>query len=150
MSFNETLYHYGAPFKDITLRFENGNVTEASASTNQAVLEEMLATDRGARRLGEFSLTDGRHSRITRFMADTLYDENRGGEHGNFHVALGNAYKDSYTGDPSTLKAADWRRLGFNESAVHTDIVSTSRRQVTAHLSNGRTKLIYADGRFRV
>jgi aminopeptidase len=83
-------------------------------------------------------------------MADTLYDENRGGEHGNFHVALGNAYKDSYTGDPSTLKAPDWKRLGFNESAVHTDIISTSGRQVTAHLPNGRTKLIYADGRFRV
>ena len=35
-------------------------------------------------------------------------------------------------------------------SAVHTDIVSTARREVTAILPNGRRKLIYRDGHFTV
>ena len=66
----------------------------------------MIASDPGAERVGEFSLTDGRLSRITRFMAETLFDENRGGPEGNFHIALGSAYKDAYTGDPATLQQA--------------------------------------------
>jgi aminopeptidase len=150
VSFNEPLYHYGALIRGIRLRFERGNVTEASAQTNEPLLLEMLATDPGARRLGEFSLTDGRISRITRFMAETLYDENRGGAQGNFHLALGNAYKDAYPGDPAALERKDWKALGYNESAVHTDIVSTSRRRVTGYLPGGRTRAIYEDGRFLV
>lgn len=148
--FSEPLYHYGALIKDIVLRFERGEVAEASASANEPLLLEMLASDPGAKRIGEFSLTDGRISRVTRFMADTLYDENRGGPQGNMHLAVGNAYKDAYPGGPATLKAADWRKLGYNESAVHTDITTTTRRTVTAHLANGRTKTIYDDGSFTV
>jgi len=37
----------------------------------------MIAVE-GADRIGEFSLTDGRMSRITKFMGETLYDENVG------------------------------------------------------------------------
>ena len=55
----------------------------------------MIAQD-NADKVGEFSLTDRRHSRITKFMATTLFDENMGGEFGNTHIALGNAYKDSF------------------------------------------------------
>jgi aminopeptidase len=60
------------------------------------MLLEMISAE-NANKIGEFSLTDKRLSRITRFMADTLYDENVGGEYGNTHIAVGNAYKDSYT-----------------------------------------------------
>ena len=38
--------------------------------------------------------------------------------------------------------------LGYNTSAVHTDVVSTSRREVTAHLPGGGTRVIYRDGQF--
>ena len=148
--FSEPLYRYGSLIKDVRLRFEKGEVVEASAARNQDLLLKMIASDPGARRVGEFSLTDGRFSRITRFMADTLYDENRGGPEGNFHIALGNAYKDAYASDPATLSRRDWRGLGYNESSVHTDIVSTVRRQITADLPNGKTKLIYRDGQFTV
>lgn len=148
--FNEPLYRYGSLITDVRLRLEKGEVVEASASRNQEVLLAMLGSDPGARRLGEFSLTDRRLSRITRFMATTLYDENRGGPEGNFHVALGNAYTDAYNGDPATLTRRDWTRLGYNQSAVHTDIVSTTRREVTATLPSGRRRVIYRDGQFTV
>jgi aminopeptidase len=110
----------------------------------------MVASDPGASRVGEVSLTDGRLSQITRFMGSTLYDENRGGPQGNFHLALGNAYREAFTGDVNAQKPADWRRLGFNISTVHTDIVTTARRRATAVLPSGRTKLIYDEGQFTV
>ena len=59
--------------------------------------------DRGARRVGEFSLTDKRFSKINRFMASTLYDENYGGRYGNCHLAVGSSYTDSFDGDPAKL-----------------------------------------------
>ena len=144
---DQPLYRYGNLVRGIRLKFEDGRVTEASADENERVLKEMIATE-GADRIGEFSLTDKRFSRITRFMAQTLYDENVGGEFGNTHIALGRAYQDAYDGDPGTLGSEDWERLGFNNSSVHTDVVSTTRRTVTATLSDGSERVIYRDGEF--
>lgn len=146
--FDQPLYRYGSMVEGIKLEFENGVVKEASAKKNEKVLLDMIAVE-GANMVGEFSLTDKRLSKIDRFMADTLFDENYGGEHGNTHIALGAAYKDSYTGDDfKDLTDTDWERLGFNESAVHTDIVSTVDRKVTAYLKDGSSEVIYKDGMF--
>lgn len=147
VKFNMPLYRYGNLIEGIELKFENGVVVESHASRNHEVLKQMIATQ-NADKIGEFSLTDKRHSRIDKFMAETLFDENFGGRWGNTHVALGNAYKDCYQGDPSKVTRAEWKRLGYNESSVHTDIISTTRRQVTATLSNGQKKVIYKDGEF--
>ena len=150
ISFTEPLYRYGSLIEGVRLAFERGRLVEATASRNQDLLLAMIASDEGSSRVGEVSLTDGRLSPITRYMAETLYDENRGGPEGNFHLALGSAYKDGYAGDIARQTKRDWRRLGFNESSVHTDIVSTARRQATAHLPGGRTKVIYRDGQFTI
>ena len=107
----------------------------------------MIATE-GANKIGEYSLTDRRHSRITKFMAETLFDENMGGRYGNSHIALGMSYRDTYAGDVSKLTDKEAKRLGFNDSSVHTDVVSTTDRTVTAHLKDGKTKVIYKDGKF--
>ena len=109
----------------------------------------MIATT-GADRVGEYSLTDARLSRITKFMANTLYDENVGGPYGNTHLAIGRAIHDCYDGDPATMSTQDWERLGFNDSVVHTDIVSTADREVTAVLRDGSSRTIYAGGQFQL
>ena len=147
--FSEPLYAFGSLIKGVELEFRNGRVWRAIAAENEPLLHEMLATE-NADKIGEFSLTDSRLSRIDRFMADTLYDENVGGPFGNTHLALGKCYQDAYVGDPSTLTPEDWDRLGFNESAIHTDIVSTSDRIVTAVLRDGGERVIYADGQFQL
>jgi aminopeptidase len=146
---NQPLYRYGNLVKGIRLTFADGRVTDASAEENERVLTEMIATE-GADRVGEFSLTDRRFSRITRFMAQTLYDENVGGTYGNTHIAVGRSYQDAYTGDPASLSQDDWQRLGFNNSSVHTDIVSTTDRVVTATLRGGGERVIYRDGEFQL
>lgn len=147
INFSEPLYRYGNLIKGIKLEFKNGRVVKFSASQNEKVLAQMIKT-RNTDKIGEFSLTDSRHSRITKFMAETLFDENVGGPQGNTHIALGMAYKDCYAGDSSTLSKKDWKELGFNDSAIHTDIVSTTERTVTATLVDGKEKVIYQDGEF--
>jgi len=147
--FDQPLYRYGNLVKGIRLAFVDGRVSEVSAEQNEPVLKEMIATE-GADRVGEFSLTDKRFSRITRFMAQTLYDENVGGPFGNTHIALGRSYQDAYSGDIASVQPQEWERLGFNNSSVHTDIVSTSDRVVTAQLRGGGERVIYRDGEFQL
>ncbi len=149
IAFNQPLYRYGNLVKGIRLEFESGRVIKASAEQNEAVITEMVATE-NADKVGEFSLTDRRFSRISKFMAETLYDENVGGPFGNTHIALGKSYHDCYAGDPGTVSTAEWSRLGFNESSVHTDIVSTTDRTVTATLRDGGEQVIYAGGEFQL
>lgn len=145
--FNQPLYRYSNKITGIELWFKDGHVVKSKAKTNEKLLKEMIAT-KNADKIGEYSLTDRRHSRITKFMAETLFDENMGGPYGNTHVALGMSYRDTYAGDVSKLTTKEAERLGFNDSSVHTDIISTTRRTVTAHLKDGTTKVIYKDGQF--
>ena len=42
----------------------------------------------------------------------------------------------------------EFKDLGFNDSSVHTDIISTTDRTVTAHMKDGSTKVIYENGQF--
>jgi aminopeptidase len=146
---NQPLYRYGNLVKGVRLKFADGRVVEASAEENERVLSEMIATE-GADRVGEFSLTDRRFSQITRFMAQTLYDENVGGTYGNTHIAVGRSYQDAYADDPASVSKERWQELGFNSSSVHTDIVSTTDRVVTAQLRGGGERVIYRDGEFQL
>jgi aminopeptidase len=146
--FNQPLYYSGKRITGVSLTFNNGVVTASSASENEDALKEMIAQE-NADKVGEFSLTDRRHSKITRFMATTLYDENMGGAFGNTHIALGNAYKDTFSGDMSKVTDEEWQQMGYNSCPkVHTDIISTSDRTVTATLRDGSERLIYRGGEF--
>jgi aminopeptidase len=147
--FNQPLYRYGNLITGIRLEFSGGLVSRATADQNEDVLREMVASP-NADKVGEFSMTDSRFSRITKFMAETLYDENVGGPFGNTHIAVGSAYHDCYDGDPAGVSREEWARLGFNDSSVHTDIVSTTDRTVTATLRGGAEQVIYRDGEFQL
>jgi aminopeptidase len=171
--FDYPLYRYGNLIKDIRLEFKAGQVVKATASQNEKLLQE-LVKQKNADKVGEYSLTDKRYSHITKFMANTLYDENFGGEWGNTHLALGTSYHEAYRGDmgtppkgksqpstvgsegtdegaiPSVRTEEEWMALGFNESPEHTDIIATNDRLVEAHLTDGSKKVIYAKGEFQV
>ena len=140
---------YGNKITDIRLEFKSGKVVKATAKRGQKMLEQMISR-KNADKVGEFSLTDRRFSRITKFMANTLYDENIGDTYGNSHIALGLAYREGYDGDVSKVSKAELRELGFNMSAEHKDIINTQKKTVTATLKNGRKKVIYKDGLFLV
>jgi len=148
ITFNQPLYYSGKRIAGVHLQFKDGVVVTSSATENEDALKEMIAQE-NADKVGEYSLTDKRHSRITKFMATTLFDENVGGQFGNTHIALGNAYKDTFTGDMSKVSEEQWKDMGYNSCPkVHTDIVSTANRTVTATLADNTEKIIYKDGMF--
>ena len=147
IKFNQPLYRYGNLITDVSLEFKDGKVVKGSASKNLEVLKQMIEVE-NADKIGEFSLTDKRMSKITKFMAETLYDENISGPYGNTHIALGTAYDDTYSGNIKTLTKSQKVKLGFNNSVIHTDIISTTDRTVTTYLEDGSQKVIYTSGQF--
>ncbi len=147
--FNQPLYRYGNLISDVRLTFKKGKVVKATASKGQKLLRQMIERP-DADKIGEYSLTDSRASRITKFMANTLFDENIGGRYGNTHLAVGMSYKDAYAGDPMKVKKPEWKKMGFNDSGEHCDIIATTDRTVTAVLKDGSEKVIYRDGKFVV
>jgi len=141
-------YRNGNYVESVTLAFEKGKVVQSEAAKGGGFLAEQVAMDPGAARVGEFSLTDKRFSKIDRFMANTLFDENYGGKHGNCHLALGASYSDTYAGDVSSLTKDRKKKLGFNDSALHWDLVNTEDKRVTAYFNGGEKALIYEKGMF--
>ena len=94
--------YQGKPFEFVKLVVENGVVTGFDSSNNSA-LEEILDTDEGARRFGEFSF--GLNPIIKNPMYDILFDEKITGSN---HLTLGKDYEIAPNG---------------NESAIHWDLV---------------------------
>jgi len=133
----------------VRLRFEKGRAVDIAAAKGPDFVVKQLSMDKGAAPVGEFSLTDRRFSRIDRFMADTLFDENYGGDYGNCHIAVGASYSDTYAGNPAELDKKKKRALGFNDSALHWDLVNTEPKTVSAELTTGEKILIYENGEFR-
>jgi aminopeptidase len=145
---NQPSFRSGNYVEGVRLTFDNGSAVRAEAGKGEEFIVKQLAMDKGACKVGEFSLTDKRFSRIDRFMANTLYDENYGGRYGNCHIAIGASYTDSYNGDAAKLTKAMRSKLGFNDSALHWDLVNTEKKTVTAHLRGGRKVVVYENGMF--
>jgi aminopeptidase len=92
----------------VDLELRAGVVVSARADRGDDVLQAMLATDDGARRLGEIGI--GTNFGVDRAIGSTLVDEKMGG---TVHLALGRSYPE--TG-------------GTNESAIHWDMICDLRR----------------------
>lgn len=147
MRFDQPLYRYWSLIKDVYLRFEDGLIVEATAWENEQLLKEMIAQP-NANKIWEYSLTDSRISRITKFMGETLYDENRGGEFWNSHIAVGMAYKDAFPWDSSAVSEEQREEMWYNDSVIHTDIVSTTNRTVDAYCKDWSIQRIYENWMF--
>jgi aminopeptidase len=110
---------------DVRLRFENGEVVEASAARGEAFLRKMIGLDEGARRVGEFAF--GLNDAVPLFTKNILFDEKIGG---TVHLALGTAYPESG---------------GLNRSALHWDMICDLRTGSEVYADG---ELVYRDGAF--
>lgn len=108
ITFTLPAIYAGRAVEGVRLRFAQGQVVEATATQGQAFLDRMLATDAGARRLGEFAF--GNNFGVTRGSKNILFDEKLGG---SVHMALGQTY-------PQTG--------GTNTSAIHWDMICDLRQ----------------------
>ncbi len=88
---------------DVRVWFEDGVAVRWTAAKNEEFLTQMLTSDKGARRLGEFAF--GTNFGIQRFIKNILFDEKIGG---TVHMAFGSGYPE--TGST-------------NRSAIHWDMI---------------------------
>jgi aminopeptidase len=101
----------------IQVRFEKGRIVEAHATRGQEVLEKLIDTDEGARRLGEVALVP-HSSPIAQsglVFLNTLFDENAAS-----HIALGQSYS-SCLRDGDKLTPEQLAAKGANDSLIHVD-----------------------------
>jgi aminopeptidase len=109
----------GTVVNDLEFRLEGGRIVDAKASSGLEVVEGDLATDAGARQLGELALVDGAsrvdQTGITFF--ETLFDENA-----TSHIAWGQAILWAVEGG-SDLAPDEREAAGISQSATHTDFM---------------------------
>ena len=146
---NQPSFRSGNYVDGVRIEFKRGKAVRVEARKGEDFVIKQLSIDKGACQIGEFSLTDKRFSKIDKFMASTLYDENYGGRHGNCHIALGSSYSDTYDGNPAELTKEKKKKLGFNDSALHWDLVNTEEKVVSAMLASGERVIIYEGGMFK-
>ena len=96
ISYAPSLYD-GKPFDFVKLVVKEGVVVDYDSSNNKA-LSEILETDAGAKRFGEFSF--GLNTRIKEPMWDILFDEKI---YGSNHLTLGQDYDEASNGNSSTI-----------------------------------------------
>lgn len=119
--------YVGQCVESIRLEFSRGQVVKATAESNEELLHQILKTDEGVQRIGEFGV--GTNFGIDRFCYDILYDEKIGG---TIHIALGRAYAECG---------------GVNQSALHWDLIKDLRQQGNIYL-DGRK--VFENGKFLV
>ena len=111
------LSHQGTMIEGIQVRFEKGRIVEAHATRGEEVLQKLIDTDDGARRLGEVALVPHSSPIAASGMLffNTLFDENAAS-----HIALGQAYS-SCVRDGDKLTPEQLTAKGANGSLIHVD-----------------------------
>ncbi len=130
----------GLLVKGLVMEFERGRLIRFEAEEGAAGFARWIDLDEGARYLGELALV-GADSPIAKsglFFEHTLFDENAWS-----HAAIGQAYTVGLRGGED-LPPSRLAELGFNNSAIHTDIMYGSPEvSITATVTNeGKVPLI--------
>jgi aminopeptidase len=137
------LSYQGTMIDEISVRFEAGRIIEARAARGNEVLQQMIATDEGARQLGEVSLVP--HSSPIAssglLFMNTLFDENAA-----CHIALGQAYSMCFK-DGETLSQEELKARGANSSLIHVDwMIGSNRIDVDGITASGTSEPVIRSG----
>ena len=137
------LCYQGQLIENFYLRFEGGKAVEAKAEVNDALLQEMLNMDEGARYLGECALVpfNSPINETGLLFYNTLFDENA-----CCHLAMGMGYADTIRGFHER-SLEECRALGINDSMIHEDfMIGTADLSITAHCRDGRDVNLFENG----
>jgi aminopeptidase len=117
VSSTKPLSYQGTLIDEISVRFEEGRIVEARAAKGESVLNKVLDTDEGARRLGEVALVPHSSpiSKSGLLFFNTLFDENAA-----CHIALGQCYSKCFI-NGANLTPEQIAAQGGNKSLIHID-----------------------------
>ncbi|MYA89536.1 MAG: aminopeptidase [Boseongicola sp. SB0662_bin_57] len=141
------LAYQGTLIKDIEVRFEEGRVVEANASSNEEVFRKLLESDEGARRIGEVALVPYASpiSESGILFYNTLFDENAA-----CHVALGQCYKDCLH-DSDGASEDEIAGRGGNSSIVHVDwMIGAKDTDIDGITATGGRVAVFRDGNWAI
>jgi len=137
----------GNIIRDLELRFEGGRIVDVNASSGKEYIEQQIATDEGARRLGEVALVDAssRVGQVGHIFFNTLFDENA-----TCHIAFGNGIAYAVEG-AGELPPDEQEAAGVNQSAMHTDfMIGGPEVAVTGLTGDGDEVPIIADDQWQL
>ena len=143
VSSTKPLSYQGTLIDEIQVRFAEGRIVEAKASRGEEVLNRVLDTDEGARRLGEVALVP-HSSPISQsgiLFYNTLFDENA-----SCHIALGQCYSKCFV-DGSTLTPDEIAAQGGNKSLIHIDwMIGSGEVDIDGVHADGRRVPVFRKG----
>jgi aminopeptidase len=137
------LSYNGTLIQDIEVTFEAGRIVAARARTGESVLNKVLDTDEGARRLGEVALVPDSSpiSRSGLLFLNTLFDENA-----SSHIALGQAYSKCIRGG-GQMSEDELAARGSNKSLIHIDwMIGSNEVDIDGVTADGRAEPLMREG----
>jgi aminopeptidase len=140
---SKPLSYQGALIKNIAVRFEGGRIVDAKADEGESILQRMINTDEGARRLGEVALVPHSSpiSKSGLLFWNTLFDENAAS-----HIALGQAYSTCIRNGDS-MEPAQLAERGANTSLIHVDwMIGSGKLDVDGITADGKAEPLMRQG----
>ena len=140
---SKPLSYQGTLIDNIQVKFEEGRIVEARASRGEEVLNKVLDTDDGARRLGEVALVPHSSpiSKSGLLFFNTLFDENAAS-----HIALGQCYSKCFS-DGAKLTPQQIAAQGGNQSLIHIDwMIGSDKTDIDGIHADGRRVPVFRKG----
>jgi aminopeptidase len=140
---SKPLSYQGTLIDNIAVRFEDGRIVDAKASRGAEVLNKVLDTDEGARRLGEVALVPHSSpiSQSGLLFYNTLFDENAAS-----HIALGQCYSKCFA-NGAQLTPQQIAAQGGNQSLIHIDwMIGSAETDIDGILADGSKVPVFRKG----
>lgn len=140
---SKPLSYQGTLIDNIAVRFEDGRIVDAKASRGAEVLNKVLDTDEGARRLGEVALVPHSSpiSQSGLLFYNTLFDENAAS-----HIALGQCYSKCFV-NGAQLTPQQIAAQGGNQSLIHIDwMIGSAETDIDGILTDGSKVPVFRKG----
>ena len=140
---SKPLFYNNVLVEGLRFEFKDGVVVDYSADKGAEIIEHLLNTDEGSKRLGEVALVpfDSTVQNTGKLFFTTLYDENAA-----CHLALGESYPESLEGGMKMTKD-ELLAHGMNQSLEHVDFMfGTADLSIVGTTANGEKIQVFKDG----
>ncbi|MEW6287840.1 MAG: aminopeptidase [Chloroflexota bacterium] len=137
------LSYGGSLIEDFSVTFKDGQIVKVSAKKNEALLQKLVETDEGSKRLGEVALVPASSPIAQRghLFYNTLFDENA-----SCHIAIGRAYRFTLTGGEE-LTDEEFTAAGGNVSLSHVDfMIGSPHMDIDGITADGRREPVMRRG----